>query len=202
MQLSDVISITQGYPFRGSIPEIPDSDIRAVQMKDISEKSYINWEACVRTQIPGKSIPDFLKPGQILFVPRGNNNYAVLVDENALKFKAVAAPHFYILQCPVQNLIPEYLVWFLNQEPAQRYFKREAEGTTTMSIRRSVLEKTPITVPGITKQKAIIKLHTSLRDEQKHARDLIRNGEVMMSIIANDLVKNAGVTRGETRVLF
>ena len=187
MQLKDIVNISSGYPFRGSIPENKESDICAVQMKDIAERTFINWGSCVRTEPPRIYNLEFLKPGDVLFVARGNNNYAVFIDSNADKYRAVASPHFFILHA-IKTVLPEYLVWFLNQEPCQRYFQRESEGTLTKSIRRAVLEKTPVALPDIDKQKLIVRLYQTICEEQKTAKQLIDNGNRIMNTIANDLI--------------
>ena len=78
-------------------------------------------------------------------------------------------------------------MWLLNQEPAQRYFEQNAEGTLTKSIRRSVLEEAPVVVPTLAKQRAIIAMAKTLAEEQRLIQTLIKNGEWMMGAIANDL---------------
>lgn len=188
MFLSKLADITVGHPFRGKIPEVAGAGVRAVQMKDVSILGGINWSSCVKTETSGKREPGWLQPGDVLFVARGSHNYAVLVDEAAEEIQAVAAPHFYLLRCKRQEALPEYLAWFLNQEPCQRYFQREAEGSVTKSIRRSVLENAPIAVPSLEKQHQIVQLAYSIKQEHQLFEKLIRNNETMMDGIAADLL--------------
>ena len=86
-------------------------------------------------------------------------------------------------------LTPEFLTWFLNQTPCQQYFEQNAEGTMAKSIRRSVLEQTPIAIPLLQKQAAIVKLHKSHIQQQHVIQQLLVNSEQMMSAIATDLMK-------------
>lgn len=160
-------------------------------MKDVSVPDGINWSSCIETEITGKREPDWLLPGDILFAARGSRNYAVLVDRAAEKLRAVAAPHFYILRCTTHRVLPHYLVWFLNQRPCQRHFQREAEGSLTKSIRRSVLEGTSVAVPNLERQHSIIRLAETIKQEQQVVDRLIRNGEKLMNIIATDLHKGS-----------
>ncbi|MEB4593205.1 hypothetical protein VSS37_19670 [Candidatus Thiothrix sp. Deng01] len=81
-------------------------------------------------------------------------------------------------------------MWWLNQYPSQQYFQREAEGSVTKSIRRSVLENVPIVVPSPGKQYAIIQLANTLAREQQALAQLRRSGEHLMNTIANDLLNN------------
>lgn len=187
MQLKQIAKIAVGYPFRGKIPEVAGTHVLAVQMKDISVSEGINWSTCVETETQGKREPDWLSAGSILFVARGSNNYSVLIDSSVEGKKAVAAPHLYIITPKKKALLPEYLAWYLNQEPCLRYFQRESEGTLTKSIRRPALEATPIVVPSLEQQKSIVALANTLRKEQQLLIQLISNGQQTMNAIAAQL---------------
>lgn len=189
MELKQVATINAGYPFRGKIPELAGSAVVAVQMKDVSLTEGIRWSGCLETELTGKREPDYLSTGDILVAARGSHNYAVQVDESlALTGKqAVAAPHFFVISLKKNDVLPEFMVWLLNQVPAQRYFEQNAEGTLTKSIRRSVLEDAPVVVPPLAKQRVIISMANTLREEQRLIQKLINNGERLMGAIANDL---------------
>lgn len=195
MKLSQIALINAGYPFRGKIPDVTGTDLVAVQMKDVLLGKGINWTGCTNTILTGKRKPEYLQLGDILVAARGNHNYAVQIDENFEKenIKAVAAPHFFVVRLTSKALLPEFLVWLLNQNLCQRYFDQNAEGTLTKSIRRSVLESAPVVLPSLEKQKSIIAMAKTFWDEQKLMMQLIKNGEQTMSIIARDLHKNADI---------
>lgn len=195
MKLKQIATINAGYPFRGKIPEVPGSAVVAVQMKDVSLTEGIRWSDCLETELTGKREPDYLTTGDILVAARGSHNYAVQVDQALATIgkQAVAAPHFFVISLKKKDILPEFLVWLLNQTPAQRYFEQNAEGSLTKSIRRSVLEEAPIVVPPLTKQRAIISMAATLRDEHKLIQKLVSNGERMMSAIAKDLFENKEV---------
>lgn len=189
MRLKEVSTINAGYPFRGKIPELPDSSVIAVQMRDVLLSEGIRWSACVRTEIAGKRPPGYLMVGDILVAARGSHNYATLIDEGlqATGKQAVAAPHFFVVSLEDESILPEFIVWLLNQMPTQRYFEQNAEGTLTKSIRRSVLEETPVVVPSLEKQKTIVAMAEVLRKKQKLMQQLTQNSERIMSAVANEL---------------
>ncbi|UTW03061.1 restriction endonuclease subunit S [Amphritea atlantica] len=192
MQLKQIATISAGYPFRGKILESAGTGVVAVQMKDVSEREGIQWSGCMETELTGKREPDWLKPGDILVAARGGHNYAALITDQLLQAgtRAVAAPQFFIVRSKQDNVLPEYLVWFLNQQPCQRYFEQNAEGSLTKSIRRTVAEEAPIAVPPLAKQQTIIGLARAVRQEQRIAEQLISNGERLQSSIAKDLLDN------------
>ncbi|MCC5797634.1 MAG: restriction endonuclease subunit S [Methylophaga sp.] len=199
MKLKQIATITAGYPFRGKIAEVAGSAVVAVQMKDVSLTEGIRWSDCIETTLPGKREPDYLTTGDILVAARGSHNYAVQVNQALASTgkQAVAAPHFFLVRIKSTSLkkrdiLPEFLVWLLNQAPAQRYFEQNAEGTLTKSIRRSVLEDTPVVVPPLAKQRAIIAMANTLGQEQRLMQRLVNNGERMMGVIANNLYQAHG----------
>src|SRR5690625_6365002 len=115
-------------------------------MKDVSLTEGIRWSGCLETELTGKREPDYLTPTDILVAALVSHNYAVKVDQLMASTgkQAVAAPHFFVVSLQNNDILPEFMVWQLNQAPAQRYFEQNAEGTLTKSIRRSVLEDAPV----------------------------------------------------------
>lgn len=191
MQLKHLATISAGHPFRGKIPESPGSGIVAVQMKDASALGGVTWAECIETEPTGRR-DDCLQIGDILVAARGSRNYAVLIDNTltATGRQAVAAPQFFIVRITAANLLPEYLCWFLNQPPSQRYFELNAEGTLTKAIKRNALDDIPIAVPDLARQHAIVGLANTLQQELQLIEQLRRNGEQMLAAIANELAAN------------
>ncbi|WP_423709305.1 restriction endonuclease subunit S [Undibacterium sp. WLX3042] len=188
MQLKYLAEISAGHPFRGKIPESPGSGVVAVQMKDASVLVGVNWAECIETEPTGRR-DDCLQVGDILVAARGNHNYAVLIDNTLAKTgkQAIAAPQFFIVRSTSSQLLPDYLCWYLNQPPSQRYFELNAEGTYTKAIKRNALEEIPIAVPDLARQQAIAGIANTLRQEQRVLEQLRRNGEQMLAAIANQL---------------
>lgn len=195
MKLKQIATINAGYPFRGKIHEVSGSAVVAVQMKDVSLTEGIRWSDCLEAELTGKREPEYLTTGDILVAARGSHNYAVQVDQLLASTgkQAVAAPHFFVVSLKKKDILPEFMVWLLNQAAAQRYFEQNAEGTLTKSIRRSVLEDAPVVVPPLAKQRVIISMAATLREEQKLIQKLVSNGERMMNAIAKGLFENREV---------
>ncbi|MCF6204909.1 MAG: restriction endonuclease subunit S [Methylococcaceae bacterium] len=187
MKLKEISKLSAGHPFRGKIPEVKNSGVIAIQMKNLSIDSGIDWNSCVETEVTSKRGFKCLKEGDILFTARGDNNFAVTIDKTPDNKQVVAAPQFHVLSSIHEDVMPEYLAWLLNQKHCQRYFQREAAGSLTKSLRIKTLEDTPITVPSLKKQKTIVKLSNTLKQEQKILKQIIHNGEITMNAIANDL---------------
>lgn len=188
MLLSDIATINPGHPFRSKIPSIETGSTAVVQMKDCSKAAGLDWSQCQRTELTNKKAPDWLQTGDVLFLARGNSNYAVLVDTTHAPFPAVVTPHFYVLRVKEKNIYPAFLVWQLNQAPCQRYFEQNAEGTHAKSIRRQVLEETQIAIPSLRQQATIVKLSDGLRQQQLLMQELQQKDEQIMGAIAATLL--------------
>lgn len=194
MTLNQIATIKPGYPFRGKIATQQGGNAIVVQMRDVSIHSGINWQTCVPTQLTGKRQPDLLHRKDILFIARGNRNHAVLVGptlENR-SMPVVVTPHFYVISLHNSNIIPEFLVWYLNQQPCQTYFQQNAEGSNTKNIRRRLLEETPIILPPLVKQQNVVNIAHTHRQQQVVANQLLQNGQQLQTAIAMQLVKQFG----------
>ncbi|MGJ7509415.1 restriction endonuclease subunit S [Variovorax sp. GT1P44] len=189
--LSKVVGVRAGYPFRGSIGEVPDGSARAVQMKDMDPVEGIRWQSVVRTELAGRRRADWLLPDDVLFVTRGSRFYAAGVG--ATPGPAVGGPHLFRLRIkPGSDLIPAFLVWQINQPPFQRALRRAAEGSSQLSVRRPVLEALPIAIPPPADQRRIVELARLARRERQLHERLIRNRERLFESIAESVAAAGG----------
>ncbi|MGG6430936.1 restriction endonuclease subunit S, partial [Acetobacter ghanensis] len=128
-------------------------------------------------------------PGDILFPARGNVSQAVLIDERIGSLQAVVAPHFFLLRVKSPDVLPAYLAWWLNQEPAQRHLEQNAQSSTLVrNIARPVLEATPIVVPPLPKQQKIAGLAFAMQREEALLQRLRQANQHIMTGLARDLL--------------
>ncbi len=187
MKLTDIADIRAGYPFRGRIVNTPGADVHVVRMKNVEPDHGVDWSDLARTKLLGRRKPDFLEAGQILFLARGNHNFANCLD--VVPVRSVCTPHFFLLD--VLNdaeTAPEFLAWQINQSPAQAYFRKSAEGSNSLSIRRGILEALPIVVPDMETQNKIVALNRTFLKEMSVMRRLMVNRRKMMDAIAREIL--------------
>lgn len=186
-KLSDLTKTLPGYPFRGKIDHVSSGDTRVIQMKDVSDTGRVDWDELVRTELKGRRKPDFLEPGDILFLVRGNHNFAVHLDE--APFPTVISPHFLLLKVKRNaELLPAFLAWQINQAPAQRYLDASAEGTVQRSIRKGVLEDLPLVVPDLETQRLVVNYAQAARSEAEAYMELIANRERELKVVASKIL--------------
>ncbi len=136
-------------------------------------------------QLRSKLIPDVLKEsiserhllqnGDILFAAKGTKNFATWYETK--NSPAIASTSFFIIRITEnfrEKLIPEYLVWFINQPVTQNYLKGNALGTSIASISMSVLSDLEISIPDLKTQDSIIKI-ANLRMKEKDLLQQLEN---------------------------
>jgi restriction endonuclease S subunit len=113
-----------------------------------------------------------LTPGDILFAAKGSNNFAAVYQNNYPK--AVASTSFFVIKLTDENILPDYLAWFINYPKTMELLKSFATGTSISSISKSVLEDLEISVPEMPVQQAILRIN-ELQLRQKTLVSKIEN---------------------------
>ena len=188
VQLHELVEIKAGYPFRRKVPEVVGGGTYAIQMKDVYIDDGIDWADVVETELSVVRTMNLLSPGDILFAFRGNHNYAVLVDELANTYQAVASPHFFVLRCCSEKILPAYLTWWLNRAPLQEYFGKESTGSLTKGLRKSAVAEACIALPSLEKQQIIVNFANTAKRERQLLEKMISNNESLLDGIANNLL--------------
>lgn len=127
-----------------------------------------------------------LKVGDVLFASKGTKNFAALFEIS--NQPSVASTSFFVIRVKegfINKLLPEFLVWLLNNQSCQKNLKGKAIGTSIVSISKSVLEDLEISIPGIQTQKAILKI-SQLHNKEKSLRqqiETLREKQIQQQII-------------------
>ncbi|ENZ93697.1 hypothetical protein PD5205_03178 [Xanthomonas fragariae] len=186
-QLGHVAVIRMGYPFRGSIAEVGGGSVRIVQIRDLARTGLRTYDALLTTEIERRKKPDWLQDQDILFIARGAHTFAALVE--APPPRTLCSPHIYVIRVKTpQRLLPAFLAWQLNQAPAQRYLRQSAEGSNQLSIRRTLLDMTPVRLPPLPLQHAAIALDNAVQAERAALHALIDNRDTELAILAERLL--------------
>jgi hypothetical protein len=188
-ELGRLAHVRSGYPFRGPIEETASGGVLVAQMKDVrASDGVISWESAVRTVLRGRKEPDWLMPGDLLFVARGDRFFATCIT--APPEPAVCGPHLLHLRVRRgSGLQPAFLAWQLNQPPLQRRLYAAAEGSSQLSIRVSEMAALPVTVPPLAQQTLIVDLAADAARERVALTQLILNREQQLAAIAGDLAR-------------
>ncbi|WP_145997084.1 restriction endonuclease subunit S [Vibrio jasicida] len=192
VRLKEIAVVRSGHSFRGSIEEALNGNGYVIQTRDQSVDGKIRWSKLVRADVAGRKEPEWLQEGDVIFAARGIRNLASWVSEgdlSTLELPVICSPHYFQIRLnSTITLLPEFLAWQLNQSVAQRHFQQSAEGTMQVSIRRSVLEETPITIPPIKTQRKVVTLYQRAHREEQIYQELIELRRMEMQVIANQVL--------------
>ncbi|MEI6334196.1 MAG: restriction endonuclease subunit S [Methylococcaceae bacterium] len=189
MTLKTLAILMAGQPLRGSIENVPAGEVALVQMKDVDPEGGIDKAQCYCINLSGRKKPDYLRPGDILFVGRGYRIFAVLVDE--VLTQTVASPHFFIIRVkPETSVRPDYLVWYINQSRAQKYFSKHIAGSALPHINRQTLEDLPVILPPLPIQERIVNAHRCRLKEKALLEMLIEKKKHFLDELLDSTLKH------------
>ncbi|KPZ71257.1 EcoKI restriction-modification system protein HsdS [Shewanella sp. P1-14-1] len=187
--LDEVAVIKAGHPFRGSIKESEQGNGYVIQTRDQNADGQIYWEKLTLTDVVGRKDPDWLVENDIIFTARGARNLASVMPD--ISKPIVCSPHYFQIRVNSANLLPEFLGWQLNQVEAQRYFQQSAEGSAQVSIRRNVLDKTPITIPPLETQYQVLNIVKNEQRQRQIYQKLIELKRLELDAITQSILKES-----------
>jgi restriction endonuclease S subunit len=192
--LGDAVTVTAGYPLRGSAEALKLGDVRLIQLKNTDPDSDIDWGDVSSVSLPSKREPNWLTDHDVIFAARGTKTLAYPLSH--VPPKTVCAPQFFVLSIQEpEKLLPHFLAWQINQKPAQEYFQRNATGSHIQNIRRSVLEELTIVVPSKEKQMMIVAFWQAAQKERSLLKRLIESRNSQLEALAVSLAPKAKEAR-------
>jgi hypothetical protein len=154
--LKNLAMVQSGHPFSKRIEESENGDVAVIQMKDLPNTFQLMSAAPVLINVNEIKERYLLKTDDIIFRSRGQTNTAVILKADF--GLVVAAAPLITIRVTSESLLPDYLCWWINQQPAQTHFDRHARGTYGRMISRDALKDLKINVPPLNIQKQIVEL--------------------------------------------
>ncbi len=171
MKLTRVIeSAVTGYQFRGRIEPQPDGNVAVLQVKDLKDGGGIRREDLVLIHIAKEVGPQRVRPGDVLFLSRGQRLFATAVLDPPPN--TIVPNYFYILR-PRPVVLPAYLAWFVNSPKAQAQLRLVHTGTHMPMVSKSDFMQLEIDVPPLNVQENIVALDDLARREQALSDELL-----------------------------
>ncbi len=179
-----------GYSFREKIEPDSQGTIGILQMKDIL-KDYSGFDFNNLDKVSDFVFKDkfYLKKGDVLFVSKGTNNYAISID--LVDMRIVPSATFFVIRVDEKIILSDYLVWYMNQVYAQSYFTEKKAGTYVPNLKKQDILGLPIILPSLEKQNAIARTSKLINREiilldkiKEYRKELIQTQ--LLKIINND----------------
>lgn len=181
-KLSSVVDVKTGFPLRRAAEEDRHGDAVLVQMKDVDPIEGVSWTRAIKINTEGRRNPDWLKENDVLFVGRGSRFFAVHVK--TAKEHSLASPHFYVLRNKkTEKVLPEFLVWYLNSQAAQKFYTSYQDNSGIPYINRTNLSMLPLQLPDIETQKKIVSTHECWRKQRQLLEELTEKKDAYINAI-------------------
>ncbi len=185
---SVLLELFSGYSFRSKVVNNPGGDMEVIQMKNL-EDGHSRIEKDL-TRIDSSVIPQkfLLHRGDILFLAKGANNYAIVYNLDLPK--AIAASAFFILRPDASKIIPDYLAWYINQKIVQQYLKENTAGTYIPNVNKNTILGINIQLPEILIQEKVVKIEFFRKREYLLMNALLTKRQQLISYKLLDIINS------------
>lgn len=184
-KISDLVTINSGYTFRHKIENQSDGDLGIIQPKD-TEPNYINEESVFKVQDEGMKDKFILQQGDVLFLGKGANNFAVCYNYVQ---RSVAASSFFVLKRKSDNeVLSEYLMYYLNSPVGQKILSSGKEGTYVSNISKKTLEDLEVVLPDLEEQKKLCHLYQLGDKEIRLTKELLEKKQLLSRAIQTNTI--------------
>lgn len=186
--LSSLCDIQTGHTARTRLEPVATSGVPAIQLRDLRGEDVFALGTAGRYTIEGKLDRYRVRPGDVLFRSRGDQNTATVVSGGDSE-SAVAVMPLMILRLKPGVIDPSYLAWFINQSTAQRYFDACARGTNMRMIPRPCLENLPVALPDLRTQQLVAEVAQLARRERALTEALAEKRQAFTGFALLDQVR-------------
>ena len=163
--LKEIAEIQMGYSFRSKLLGQQDSNVAVIQMKDLTEANTVDTSSLIKIYLDKSDERHLIKKSDLVFRSRGQNSTAAIMDKE-LQNVVLAAPLLKI-RINTKVILPEYLLWVVNNPESQCWFSKRREGTHGGMINKKVLEEFEVLIPTLETQKDLLEISNLMMDEEQ-----------------------------------
>lgn len=181
VKLCDIAEVFSGVYAKSN----PAGEIVCLQVKDLLMQSPETTAA--RIEFTPKLSDYIIKKGDLLFAGKGTTYLCKVFD---LDIKAVPSTTLYSIRLQSNNIMPEYLCWYLNHPNVVAVIKSAQAGSVTPLIHKPTIENLKIIIPDMEMQKRIVGLSDlQKREEQLLKKIAEKRVQITNQILFNELSK-------------
>jgi hypothetical protein len=191
-RLQEIAEVRAGYQFRGKVEPASDGSVRVIQIKDIEAQRRISVGDLVAVRLD-KPEPYLVRLGDVLFLARGNKQFATAVREPVAN--TIATGYFFILRLKTDRLLPPYLAWFINQSEFQEEMRPYVRGTHMPLISKADFLELMVEVPPPAVQERIVQLDELLVQERHLVAELALKRTALVEAVSLRAAKQKSTRR-------
>jgi len=187
IKLEEIAKIVSGQLFKSRITADARGNVSVIQLRDVTDEGNILYDQISKVKLEKIGEDRFLKKKDIIFKAKSNKKIAALIDREIEGL--IPTAHYFIIRELKPEIKPEYLVWFLNNSIAQKYFDAYARGTSVLIINKEILGNTEIIVPNIQKQEKIVAVQELYIKEKILMEQIAEKRRLLIEGILNNVIK-------------
>lgn len=168
-----------------------EGDVKYLQAKHFNESGKLISPKYRIQTIKRESVLEkhFLLNNDILFAAKGDKNFAFLYQQEL--GTATASSTFFVIRIYNSNVLPEYVVWYLNHSNTQHYLKVQAKGSALPSVTKKSLGDLKISVPALEKQRKILALNELIEKENALTQKIIEKKTALFQNVMYNSTKQS-----------
>lgn len=186
VRIMDCAEVLPGFSTQGALRNEPEGTWQVVTGRHLNWGEPYVYRDDDRLQIVSeRDLSRYvLTRGDILYMSRGGNTYPVLIE--SVPEQTVAPATFFILT-PRPNVVPEYLVWCLEQAPTEALITALRTGAGSPTIPRKGFMEIPIPLPDMATQHRIGDLWRLQHRERKLQQQLLAESSILQRLTGKKL---------------
>lgn len=176
LKLVNIATVSTGVTFRTQIKASATGNTMVIQMRDLGNDGAVSLSSVIRVDYGSPKDSHLVEQWDIIFRSRGLVNTAVILRESVQNV-ILSAPLLRI-RATSSKVLPEYLLWWINQSSSQAYFNSVAEGTQVKMVSKRSLEALAVALPPLEVQQRVVEFarlsirERSIFDELGHLRTI------------------------------
>ncbi len=131
--------------------------VKYLQSRHFDKDHQFRSDVKSEIQFDDKLAKHLLKEGDILIAVKGYDHFAVMYSGEM--GQAVASTVFMVIRSITNNVLPQYLAWYLNHPNTQSYLKTVSKGSNLPSISIGDVEEIEVPIPSLEVQRNVLHLH-------------------------------------------
>lgn len=165
---------------------VPEGDVVYLQARHFDEHGELN--AILHPDLKADNLTGkhLLRDGDVLFAAKGGKNFAAVYENH--NQPAVASTTFFVIRLSGDTVLPQYLAWLLNNPSSQSFLKRNALGSSMVSISKAVLDELEIVVPSLHIQQCILEITRLGKKEKSILLKMAELRQTQIQKLINDAI--------------
>ncbi|MCD2517770.1 restriction endonuclease subunit S [Massilia sp. G4R7] len=187
--LDQVVDIRTLMIFRDKAPvEVDDGNARVISIRDIVAEWPPTFEELPLVEVTEAQLSQKLRATDIIMPARGTNYPArIFPDTNEVVFPV---GQIYVIRTTSDNVLPDFLVWYLNSTSAQQAISSSVSGAVIKALNKSRLLQLGLEIPNLSTQHRIIRLQKLLDTRKKVSQEIDRLTSLEVQLACSKLLKD------------